>query len=91
MKKLLYIVLPLLLIGCSDDILDDNIIDDFVESFETTKTTNQISIPNGLGVQQTLNNVQLNFHLNKNNQEYFVFGKSVNPNALEIDIENLNM
>ena len=24
-------------------------------------------------------------------QEYFVFGKSVNPNALEIDIENLNM
>lgn len=74
MKKLLYIVLPLLLIGCSDDILDDNIIDDFVDSFETTKTTNQISIPNGLGVQQTLNNVQLNFHLNKNNQEYFVFG-----------------
>ena len=33
-----------------------------------------LEISNKLGVNETMNNVQLNFHLNRDGQEYFVFG-----------------
>jgi hypothetical protein len=33
-----------------------------------------LEISNKLGVNETMNNVQLNFHLNREGQEYFVFG-----------------